>query len=205
MKYPLITLQTDSHWLRHSVLLLFVLFVLVSPVKAGNGGVYIEVFKLQPVAKKKDNYQIRSYKVQANIKYQLTDYLHQALLSGITLTANLELYYHQPDNWFWDKKKLLADVSFQLKYHPLSRHYLLSRNDTNEHWNFGNLPATLRKMGEIRNYKLPRLDERSEEDKNYIIAIASFEPVEINLPLRLQSLLSQEYSLVSAETRWSLP
>jgi hypothetical protein len=203
MKYPLITLQTNSHWLRYSIVLL--LFVLASPVKAANGGVYIEVFKLQPVAKKKDSYQIRSYKIQANIKYQLTDYLHQALLSGITLKTNLEFYYYRPDNWFWDKKELLADVNFQLKYHPLSRHYLLSRNDSNEHWNFGNLPATLRKMGEIRNYKLPPFDERTEEDEHYIVSIASFGPAKIDLPLRLQSLLSEEYGLVSTEARWSLP
>ena len=201
MKYPLMSIQTNS--LRISLLLTLLLIPLC--IHAAKGGVYIELFKLQPVEKKIDNYKIQTYKVQADIKYQLTDYLHQALLNGVTLKANLEFYYYQPDNWFWNKKESLAEVHFQLKYHPLSRHYLLSRNDTDEHWNFGNLPATLRQMGEVRNYKLPTLEPRSKDDNHYIVAIASFEPASIDLPLRLQSLLSDEYSLVSAEARWRLP
>lgn len=199
------TIPINSSWLNISSSLLLALLLTLSSIQAANGGVYIELFKLQPIAKKKDSHKIRAYKVQANIKYQLTEYLRKALLNGVTLKANLEFYYYQPDNWFWEKKELLADLNFQLKYHPLSRHYLLSRNDTNEHWNFGNLPATLRKMGEIRNYKLPELDPRSEDDNNYVVAIASFEPLSLDLPLRLQSLLSEEYSLVSTEARWRLP
>ena len=204
MKY-LITAQKTSNWLRISLFLFFFLLLISYSTYATKGGIYIEVFKLQPVEKKMDSFKIRDYKAQLNIKYQLTDYLHQALFNGITLKANLEFYYYQPSNWFWNKKQLLATINFQLKYHPLSRHYLLTRNDSNEHWNFGNLPAALRKMGEIRNYKLPRLDPRTEEEDNYIIAIASFEPASINLPLRIQSLLSEEYTLVSAEAKWSLP
>ncbi len=203
MKYPLMSIQINS--LRISLLLLLTLLLIPPCINAAKGGVYIELFKLQPVEKEIDSYKIQAYKVQANIKYQLTDYLHQALLNGVTLKTNLEFYYYQPDNWFWNKKESLAEVHFQLKYHPLSRHYLLSRNDTDEHWNFGNLPATLRQMGEIRNYKLPNLEPRSKEDNHYIVAIASFELASIDLPLRLQSLLSDEYSLVSAEARWRLP
>ncbi len=203
MKYPLMFIQTNN--LRISLLLLLTLLLMPPIVNATKGGVYIELFKLQPVEKKIDSYKIRTYKVQANIKYQLSDYLQEALLNGVTLKANLEFYYYQPDNWFWNKKELLAKIHFQLKYHPLSRHYLLSRNDTDEHWNFGNLPATLRQMGEIRNYKLPQLEPRSKDDNHYVVAIASFEPASIDLPLRLQSLLSDEYSLVSTEAQWQLP
>jgi hypothetical protein len=205
MKYSLLTPQKNSSWLKYSLLLLFTCYLAIGTVNAAKGRVYITLLKLQPVAKKVDNYQVQAYKAQVNIKYQLTDYLQEALLNGVTLTANLEFYYHQPSNWFWDKKKPLADLSFQLKYHALSRHYLLSRDDTNEYWNFGNLPATLRKMGEIRNYYLPNLEPRTADDDSYITAIASFEPSRLDLPLRLQSLMSNEYSLVSQEARWPLP
>lgn len=208
MKYLLLTPQENLGWLKYSLSFLFAFFLatcLVNAVNAANGGVYITLLKLQPVVKKMDSYQIQTYKAQVNIKYQLTEYLQQALLNGVTLKANLEFYYHQPNNWFWDKKESLADLNFQLRYHALSRHYLLLRNDTNEYWNFGNLPATLRKMGEIRNYHLPSLEPRTADDANYITAIASFEPSTLDLPLRFQSLMSDEYSLVSQEAKWPLP
>lgn len=176
----------------------------LSSVGAAKGSIYIELFKLQPVAKKIDSYKIQSYKAQLNIKYQLTNYLHQALLNGVTLKSRVEFTYYRPDNWFWNKKDSLGSLKLQLKYHALSRHYLLSRGDTNEHWNFGNLPAALRKMGEVRNYRLTRLDKRSANEGNYISAIVSFEPEKIKLPVRIQSLMSSEYGLSSPEARWKL-
>ena len=205
MKNPPILHQTNPKWLKYCLPLIFILLLAASSVGAAKGGAYIELFKLQPVAKKLDSHAIQSYKAQLNIKYQLTDYLHQALLNGVTLKSKLEFTYHQPDNWFWNKKKSLGSLKFQLKYHALSRHYLLSRNDTNEHWNFGNLPAVLRKMGEVRNYRLPRLDKRHKDDENYIIAMVYLEPEKIKLPLRIQSLMSSEYGLSSQEARWELP
>jgi hypothetical protein len=207
MTHPLQMTQTLSSWLKYSLFsLLFVVLSILHTSSATRGGVYIELFKLQPVATKQaDNYQIQTYKAQLNIKYQLSEYFHQALLNGVTLKAHIEFYYHQPNNWFWSKKEALNDLNFQLKYHALSRHYLLSRNDTSEHWNFGNLPAALRKMGEIRNFKLPQLERRDEKDDNYVTAIAYFEPSNIKLPLRIQSLMSDKYRLSSQEARWPLP
>ncbi|MCK5810648.1 MAG: DUF4390 domain-containing protein [Cocleimonas sp.] len=205
MKNPLICHQKKPSWLTYCLPLILILLLAESSVGVAKGSIYIELFKLQPVAKKLDSYKIQSYKAQLNIKYQLTDYLHQALLNGVTLKAQLELNYHQPNNWFWDKNESLGDLKFQLKYHALSRHYLLSRNDTNAHWNFGNLPAALRKMGEVRNYRLPKLDKREAGDEHFITAIVHFEPEKIKLPLRVQSLMSSEYSLSSQEARWQLP
>ncbi|HIO92137.1 MAG TPA: DUF4390 domain-containing protein [Leucothrix mucor] len=182
------------------LLWLLVVLMIGATVRASQGGIYIEVFKLQPILTKTN-----TYKVQANLKYQLSDYLNKALLNGVTLKSDFKFYYKQPNNWFWNKQKLIANLKFQLKYHTLSRHYLLSRSDTNEHWNFGNLPAALRKMGEIRNYELPRFPEKNKGDDSYISAISSLESSTLNLPLRIQSFLSDKYNLVSGEARWRLP
>lgn len=179
---------------------LLALFLTSTVASAAKGVISIDLFKVQPIVTKAN-----TYKVQANLSYQLSDYLSKALLNGATLKSNLQFYYEQPNNWFWNKQKLLASLNFQLKYHALSRHYLLSRNDTHEHWNFGNLPAVLRKMGEIRNYELPRLPAQEEGDDSYISVVAHLESSSLNLPLRIQSFLSDKYNLVSKEVRWPLP
>ncbi len=178
---------------------LFALFLMTNSVGAGQGLIKIDLFKVQPVITKTN-----TYKVQANISYQLSDYLKKALLNGVTLKSDFRIYYEQPNNWFWNKQKKLKSLKFQLKYHALSRHYLLSRNDTQENWNFGNLPAALRQMGEIRNYVLPRLASKEKGDDSYISAVAYLESSTLSLPLRIQSFLSDKYSLVSQEVRWQL-
>lgn len=185
---------------RHLYTFLLVLLLTTGSVNASQGIIKIDLFKVQAVVTKAN-----TYKVQANLTYQLGDYLNKALLNGVTLKSNVQFYYEQPNNWFWNKQKLLSSLKFQLKYHTLSRHYLLSRNDTHEHWNFGNLPAALRKMGEIRNYELPRLPEKESGDDSYISIISQLESSTLNLPLRIQSFLSDKYSLISQEVRWPLP
>lgn len=180
--------------------LLLMVTLISSPLHAAEGSLKIEVFKLQPVVTKSN-----TYKVQANLKYQLSEYLSQALLNGVTLKSNFQFFYSEHRDWVWNKNTPLANLNFQLKYHALSRHYLLSRNDTNEHWNFNNLPSALRKMGEIRNYELPRLPGKHRNNNNHIYAIARLGPSTLNLPLRIQSFLSDDYSLTSEEVRWPLP
>ncbi|RTZ67464.1 MAG: hypothetical protein DSZ29_00720 [Aquificaceae bacterium] len=185
-------------WISSAFLLLFLLSF--NFVSSGQGSIHIDLFKVQPVVTK-----VNTYKVQVNLSYQLSDYLSKSLLNGIILKSQLQFYYEQPNNWFWNKQKRLATLKFQLKYHALSRHYLLSRNDTNEHWNFGNISAALRKMGEIRNYELPPLPAKEEGNNRYISAVSQLEPSSLSLPLRLQSFLSDKYRLVSQEVRWPLP
>lgn len=192
--------QISAHWPKLVCSFFLMLTLISNTAKAAQGSLTIEVFKVQPVVTKTN-----TYKVQANLKYQLTDHLSQALLNGITLKSNLQFFYGEHRNWIWDKSTSLANLNFQLKYHALSRHYLLSRNDTNESWNFNNLPSALRKMGEIRNYELPRLPGSHRNNHNYIVAVAHFRPSTLNLPLRVQSYLSDDYSLTSKEARWPFP
>ncbi|MCK5902970.1 MAG: DUF4390 domain-containing protein [Cocleimonas sp.] len=202
MNYPHNTPDTLAFfWLKTSLFFGLLIGAFYNhPLQAASGEVVITLFRVQMLNKKAN-----IYKVQANIKYQLTDYLHQALLNGITLKADLQFYHNQPRSWMWDQETHLNDLKFQIKYHPLSRHYLLSRNDTNEHWNFRNLPAVLRQMGEIRNFVLPPIPPKIPDEPREIYAIAHLNASNLDLPLRLQSFISDDYSLTSEEARWPLP
>ncbi len=192
-------IQRRSLWISLSSFVL-AFSLLAGLANAYKGYIAIKVFKVQKIKNAKN-----TYKVQADIKYVLNDHLNKALFSGVTLESSFKFYYKQPNNWFWNKQKFLSSLNLQLTYHTLSRHYLLSRGDTLEHWNFANLPAALRKMGEIRNYELPKLPPKEKDDESYISAIAELRSSNLNLPLRIQLFLSDEYGLISREVRWQLP
>ncbi len=178
--------------------LLLVLFLWVfSPMAVAAGQVEFKDFKV--LGKAPD------YQVVTRVEFQLTNYLKNALLNGVTLKAHIQIRLGQHRSWWFNKDKQLLTATYQLKYHALSRRYLLTRVDTNEHWNFSSLPALLRKLGELRKYKLPRLQDVTKGDDYYLLAIADLVPASLRLPLRIQSFFSDEYGITSEGVFWPLP
>lgn len=146
------------------------------------------------------------YKVLTGVEFGLTNYLQNALENGVALKARVQFRLSIDRGWWFNKETTLLTVHYQLKYHALSQHYLLTRNDTNEHWNFSNLSTTLRKLGELRQYSLPDIQVPLESDKAYsILAVADMVPETLRLPLRIQSLFSDKYSISSEGVLWPLP
>jgi hypothetical protein len=144
------------------------------------------------------------YKILTGIEFNLTNYLKSALDNGVALKARVQFRLIVDRGWWFNKEIKLHTINYQLKYHALSQHYLLTRNDTNEHWNFSNLSATLRKLGELRQYSLPNI-QISEDSNDYsILAVADMSPETLRLPLRIQSLFSDKYSIASEGVLWPL-
>ncbi len=145
------------------------------------------------------------YQVLTRIEFSLSDYLHKALLNGISLKARVQFRLREHQEWWFDHDIPLLTVTYELKYHALSRHYLLSRYDTNEHWNFSTLPAALRKLGELRKYDLPKIDAPLQSGKYSLFAIADMVPASMRLPLKIQSFFSNKFKLTSEGVLWPLP
>ncbi len=149
-----------------------------------------------------------TYHVETSVSFELTDHLKNALLKGVALNARIQFRLGEHRNWWFNGDTSLKTIRFTLKYHALSQHYLLSRLDTDENWNFANLSAALRKLGETRRYKLPKIDKSAEtlkDDNYYIFGIADIVPESLRLPLKIQSLFSDEFSLTSEGVLWPLP
>jgi len=149
--------------------------------------------------------QPQNYQVNTRVEFVLTDYLRRALQNGVTLNARVQFRLGKHNSWWFDKNTPLLTVVYQLKYHALSGHYLLSRNDTNEHWNFSNLPAAQRKLSELRKYSLPDISNALGAGEYYILGAADMIPSTLGLSLRIQSLFSDQYKLTSEGVLWPLP
>jgi len=145
------------------------------------------------------------YQVLTAIEFELTTYLQDALKSGVVLNARVQFRLNEHQEWWFNKETTLSTIHYQLKYHALSRHYLLTRNDTNEHWNFSNLSTTLRKLGEFRKYHLPAINLPLTTGDYSLFAVADMTPATLRLPLRIQSLFSDKYRLSSEGVLWPLP
>jgi len=176
--------------------LLFVLLLLAMPLVA-SADITFKNFKVVGVAPK--------YQVLTAIDFGLTNYLKNALEKGVILNVRVQFRLNEYREWWFNREKTLSTTHYQLKYHALSRHYLLTRNDTNEHWNFSNLSSALRKLGELRKYTLPAINAPLDDGGYSIFAIADMTPNTLRLPLRIQSLFSDKYRLSSEGVLWPLP
>lgn len=174
-----------------------VMCLLLVPAMAFAAGINFKNFKVVGNAPK--------YQVLTGIEFDLTDYLQNALESGVALNMRVQFRLNKHQDWWFNKETTLLTVPYELKYHALSQHYLLTRNDTNEHWNFSNLSAALRKLGEFRKYILPDLKMPLDGGDFTILAVADMVPATLQLPLRFQSLFSDKYRLVSEGLLWRLP
>ena len=67
------------------------------------------------------------YLVSAQIDYQLSAYLEQALLNGIVLNSSTRMLLVKPSSWWWNTAESLGTLDYQLKYHALSQQFLLTR------------------------------------------------------------------------------
>ena len=149
-----------------------------------------------------------NYQVETSVSFELTDHLKNALLKGVALKARIQFRLGEHRSWWFNRDDALKTIHFSLNYHALSQHYLLSRHDTDEHWNFTSLSAALRKLGELRRYKLPKIAKSAEtlkDDNYYIFGIADIVPESLRLPLKIRSLFSDEFSLTSEGVLWPLP
>jgi len=63
----------------------------------------------------------------------------------------------------------------------------------------------MRKLSELRKYTLPDISKSLGDGEFYILAAADMAPSTLGLPLRFQSLFSDEYKLTSEGVLWPLP
>lgn len=147
----------------------------------------------------------RSYLVDAQLRYQLTNYLRDSLREGVTLISEVDIHLVKNRTWWWDKNKSLAKIKAKLQYHALSQHYQVIRQDTNEHWNFKSLNEALRKMGTIRSYRLPKLPKQIKSGKYHIELQANIKPDSFKFPMKIHALFVDKYKIKTSGVQWPLP
>lgn len=139
------------------------------------------------------------------VDYRLSSTMRDALTHGIPLIASVEFTLGKYRSWWWDQTEKLLAIRFQLKYHSLSKHYVVTRLDTKQHWNFSTLGGALQQMGKITQQPLPQLDTIDVDEYYYLFVQAIVSAEQLNLPLKFQTYFSKKYQLESEGVLWSFP
>lgn len=165
----------------------------------GAGDIDIESLKVVKVDK-------NQYVANARIAFHLTDIQQQALLHGVKLYASIDFALGRHNVWWWNSLKLLSRIRYEIKYHALSKHYILTRLDTDTHKSFSSLPAALKQMGIVEDYRLPVLPNDIQDGQHYLYLAAKVNIESTSLPLKIQSYFrNSKYYSESTGVIWALP
>lgn len=142
--------------------------------------------------------------VDAQVQYQLTPTLAEALNNGVPLTFVTHVQMRRAGAWLWESDVVEFRLSSVLRHRPLSGLFEVRNLGTHEEQVFATREAAQRYMGRIRDLALierSKLDAASE----YLVRLESYLDVEaLPLPLRPKAYFSSDWELEAEPWEWQI-
>ncbi|MDH3608426.1 MAG: DUF4390 domain-containing protein [Gammaproteobacteria bacterium] len=143
-------------------------------------------------------------RLDAEIAYELNSEVREALINGIPMVFQVEVQIVALQKWLWDKVIITTVKTHLLKYHILSKQYVLENLETGESVSFPDLESVLSKQGSVSAMYIAETDYLKEKE-NYVVQLRSrLLSSELPLPLRMKSYFSPKWRLDSGWYQWPL-
>jgi hypothetical protein len=146
----------------------------------------------------------KTYFVDAELDFKLTDEANEALLHGVPLEIHTHFQLRHKRKWLWDKTVNEEVIIFKLEHLPLTNNYLTINIHTGLRNSYSNLDAALNHINTITKLKLFDYDLLSKE-KNYIARVKTFLDISsLPTPLLPQAYFSSEWDMSSKWLEWDI-
>jgi len=144
------------------------------------------------------------YYLDAQLEYDLTEPMLEALHKSVPLTFVLYIEVFKQRDYLWDDGVAELEQRYQLEYLPLTQQYQVRNLNSGALHNLPSLQVALSVLGTVVD--LPLLDhELLVADEPYQARLrAQLDIEELPVPLRLLSYFSDEWRLRSEWYSWSL-
>lgn len=156
------------------------------------------------------------YILNATIKYPLTPRVQEAIANGVPITfvQDLEIIRDPAlpsSDWLgvdWFKDYLnetlwVSQLRYELRYHALTRQYILRSLDTKHHRSFPTLSSALIALGKISSLTLPP-EHMTDTDSLLLRLRSGLDLYALPTPMRPGALISSKWDLTSnwKSVRW---
>lgn len=160
-----------------------------------------------------NNFTIRSvdtrlsnkvYQLSAQIDYQLSPQVIEALQNGVPLVIMLDIKVEQERSWWLNKNVAELKQGYMLLYHALSEKYILNNLNSGVQQDFNRIEDTVEALSHIQY--LPILDANLVNSKNrYHVRIHTYLDLDaLPAPVRPLAYLSANWRLESDWYQWPL-
>ncbi len=144
------------------------------------------------------------YLLNAKIELNLSTESLEALENGVPLTIGLEIEIRQQRKLLWPKRVARVNTHHQLKFHALSKQYLLKNLNTGVTTSFRLLVDALEALGSWQDF--PLIDGTLlQAEKHYLGRLRlRLDIGALPAPLRLVAYLSPAWRMKSDWYQWPL-
>ncbi|MFK7815435.1 MAG: DUF4390 domain-containing protein [Gammaproteobacteria bacterium] len=143
-------------------------------------------------------------RLDAEIAYELNSEVREALVNGIPLLFQVEVQVVSLQKWLWNKVITTTVKTHLLKYHILSKQYVLENLETGDSDSFPDLESVLVHQGRVSAMYITEADYLNDQE-NYVVQLRSqLLTSKLPLPLRMKSYFSPKWRLNSGWYEWPL-
>jgi hypothetical protein len=142
--------------------------------------------------------------LDADIGYDLTDTVSEALENGVPLTFETHVQMRRAKAWVWESDVIEHRLRTIVRYRPLSGLYELRSLDQEEPRAFATRDSAFRALGRI--VAMPIIARaKLDTDREYLVRLRAELDIEaLPLPMRTLAYLTRDWSLDSDPWEWQL-
>jgi len=142
-----------------------------------------------------------AYLLNAKITYPLTPRVKEALDNGVPIVFFQAFELQEVsavwgDVWQWTTTVWQTEIRYELRYHALTRQYVLQSIDTGQQRNFPTLYSALEVLGNINDLSLPPAYTSTIDDLQLQLR-SGLDLYALPTPMRPGALLSDKWDLTS--------
>jgi len=158
------------------------------------------------IAVSKFSSKISEQKITADcdVIYDLDDRVKEALRNGIEMTFKLEIELRQQSVYWIDPLLSKFQRIFRVKYHALSKQFVMVEMDNHKERNFPDLYSAFYYQRRIRNIEIGSVNLLDIEHEYYYRTRARLVSENLPLPLRIKSYVSKGWRPSSGWTTWPM-
>lgn len=143
--------------------------------------------------------------LNARFDVALSREAEEALQSGVPLRLEMQLRVTRPRGWWWWDAELVDEaVHTELRYHALSRRYVVLHEATGERRTFFRRDAALNAWASIAGHQVIARDRLDTDTRYQLHLRARLDASSLPYPLRTVALVSPEWRLTSEWYEWPL-
>ena len=142
--------------------------------------------------------------VDCEVSYRLHDSVKEALNNGIEMTFRLEIELMQANTYWLDKTHSRLKREFTVKYHALSKQYVMKDPNSDVERSFPDLYSAFYYQRRLHNATFANFNSDNIQANYYLRARARLVSEDLPLPLRIKSYLSSSWRPTSGWTVWPI-